>query len=188
LILSKSNETTNKNYVKKNKSGILSDKIYQITKDDKMPSILFNRDGYTIDSNMVLKILEEMPIKGDSHKLWYSIRNMAREGMNSNIKGAWPYVIEYIKEFNFRRNSLVSIPLIIDSPNWWTDESFLLIIAILEEVAKHDQVILFLNPSLQELVVDNQIVYTLPNRVTTKMNQLFGESNEDVVWQNLNKI
>ena len=113
---------------------------------------------------------------------------MATEGMNSQIQGAWPYVIEYINEFNFRRNSSVSIPLIIDSPSWWTDESFLLIVSILNEVAKHDQVILFLKPSLQELVDKNHIVYILPNKIPTQKHYLCGESNEDVIWQNLNKI
>ena len=117
VMISKSSETESGINVEKNKSGIISEKIYQVTKDDKMPSLLFNRDGRTTDTNMVLNILQEMPLKGESEKLWNTIRNMATEGMNSQIQGAWPYVIEYINEFNFRRNSSVSIPLIIDSPS-----------------------------------------------------------------------
>lgn len=189
ILISKSPESESGLFVVKNNAGKLSEKIYEVGKNEKMPSLFFNLSPHSksLDKNSILAILKGVP-DGISATLWNTISNIIIEGMNSPIISGWPYIFLFAEEIHLRRKYSNSIPLLIDLPTLFDTEYIQLLIDILSELAKHDQVILFLKEedNLRQSIDENQILYVLPNKVSSQKHYLSGESNADNVWQKLN--
>ncbi len=145
-----------------------------------MPSLLlnFSLHSETLDKRSILYILKKVP-KDIPLELWNTIRDIIIDGMNSPTLSVWPYVFLLAKEIHLRRKYSNSIPLLVDLPTLFNSDFVPLLLDILNELAKYDQVILFLKEEgkIQESIDEYQVLYTLPNKISTQKHYLFGDSN-----------
>ena len=65
----------------------------------------------------------------------------------------------------------------------------MLVLDILNKIARHDQVILFSidATNLSELIDDNQFVFLLSNNIKNQWNQLSAESDSQSIWHSFNE-
>jgi hypothetical protein len=194
IIISKTVKTNCNFNVDKSNSGKISEKIYRVTKDDKMPSLLLNLFEYNEPpktyNKLALNIFEEIPIEGKSALLWKKLRNALYHDQAAQFSRASLIILEFAKELYHRLNSSFSIPLIIDFPfNLFDDESILLVLEILNKIGAHDQVIIFSLDTLRlrELIDNSQFVFLLDNNRKTQWHQLSKESDAQSIWHSFNE-
>ena len=194
IIISKTVKTNCNFNVDKSNSGKISEKIYRVTKDDKMPSLLLNLFEYNEPpktyNKLALNIFEEIPIEGKSALLWKKLRNALYHDQAAQFSRASLIILEFAKELYHRLNSSFSIPLIIDFPfNLFDDESILLVLEILNKIGAHDQVIIFSVDTLRlrELIDNSQFVFLLHKKRKTQWHQLGTESDAQSIWHSFNE-